>query len=163
VCWVRRATHIITIVVVWFCAGSRGVSLLVLVTTAVGCRAGCLAASSCLQTRYTIAARSAAAPLCHPPSLFLLCLSEQGEPAAETHQTLHARWIPPRLTGAQGIVLAATLEERKARRTRLACTLTRHDSTLPTSLALFTTTNYRYSFTGTSNCHAWAQSGSQQH
>ena len=44
-----------------------------------------------------------AAPLCQPPSLSLLCLSEQGEPAAETHQTLHARWIPPRLTGAQGI------------------------------------------------------------
>jgi hypothetical protein len=52
--------------------------------------------------------------------LFLLCLSEQGEPAAETHQTLHARWIPPRLTGAQGIALVATLEERKARPCLLA-------------------------------------------
>ena len=81
----------------------------------------CLAASSCHQTRYAIAARSAAAaPLCHRPSLFLflLCLSEQGEPAAETQQTLHARWIPPRLTGAQGIALKRSLQHcwKKGRR-----------------------------------------------
>ena len=96
----------------------------------------CLAASSCHQTRYAIAARSAAAPLCHRPSLSLLCLSEQGEPAAETQQTLHARWIPPRLTGAQGISSFSLQHWREGRKEGatnlpclllLACTLT-HDS-----------------------------------
>jgi hypothetical protein len=132
----------------------------------------CLAASSCHQTRYAIAARSAAAaPLCHRPSLFLflLCLSEQGEPAAETQQTLHARWIPPRLTGAQGIALKRSLQHcwKKGRRDGPAllacCQLTpphehtpRQDSTstLQTSLALFTTIDYRYPLTGSSHCYA---------